>query len=223
MPFDEPPDFDLAEFTPKKTLARISEIRTHLRDDLFPAVAEREDVAFITPFLAYLDSQAARFAEWVNAPLDLLAIVIRNLLEYSILLPVVFDTQENKTLFLNEAYLDLQDLDRKLTRIFSKIGATVPRTSDEERPDWLPFANDRLTGQRDPFDSWVYKFCSKIMHPTAIRVLAPDALLDPPKRLTLCFVGLQYLGRCFNLLSDEVLSSPHSTERTGDDFSPIIQ
>ncbi len=215
--------FDLAQFSPEKTVARISEFRIHLRDDLFPAAAKREDATFIRPFLAYLDTQAARFEEWVNAPLDLLAIVIRNLLEYWILLPVVFHTQENRALFLNEAFLDLQDLDRKLARMFSEIGATVPGTSEEERPNWLPFADVRLAGQRDPYDSWMHKFCSKIMHPTAIRVLAPDALLDPPKRLTLCFYGLNYLGRCYNLLSDEVLSSPHSTDGIGRDLSSIIQ
>lgn len=215
--------FDPAKFTPEKTLARIAEVRTHLRDDLFSAAAEREDGAFVTPFLEYLDCQAARFEDWINAPLDLLAIVVRNLLEYSLLLPVVFRTPEKRTLFLNEAYLDVQDLDRKLGGMFSEIGATLPRRCEVERPDWLPLSNDRLTGQRDPFDSWVHKFCSKIMHPTAIRVLAPDTLLDPPKRLTLCCAGLQYLGKCYNLLSDEVISSPHPTDAIGVDFGSIIQ
>jgi len=212
MPSDPSPAFDPAEFTPERTLARVSEVRAHLRDDLLPVAAKRRDATFIVAFLEYLDTQAARFEEWVNAPLDLLALVVRNLLEYSIILPVVFLSEESRRFFLNEAFLDIQDLRKKLSRMFDEIGATPPRTAEGGVPGW-PFTAERLTGGRDVFDDWMHKFCSKMAHPTAARVLCPESLMDPPKRLTFCFAGLSYLTRCYNLLSDEVFSPPHSTEQ----------
>ncbi len=33
-------------------------------------------------------------------------------------------------------------------------------------------------------------------------ILAAEALTDPQKRVTLCFAGLQYLGKSYNFLSD---------------------
>lgn len=213
MSLDDAPSFDRAKYTPEMTLAKITELRNHLRDELMPQAAERQDAGFVTRFVSYLDTLATRFEQCVNAPLDLLAFVARNLLEFSVLLPVVFESEDNKALFMNEAYrIDTRDLQTRLDAMLAEVGATLPHESVIEDPEWLPHSNARLAGRRDVFDAWFHKFCSKVMHPTAIMILAPEALTDPNKRVTLCFGGLAYMGKSYNFLAETITVSYSSRE-----------
>jgi hypothetical protein len=176
--------------------------------------ATRRDALFVIRFLSYLDALATRFEQNVDAPLDLLAFVVRNLLEFSVLLPVVFESESNKTLFMNEAFrIDLADLRAKLDATFTELGKepSVGGVVAEEELDWLPRSTTRLAGQRTAFDSWLHKFCSKLMHPTAIMIMAGEALADPNKRITLCFSGLQYLGKSYNFLSETLFPDVRSS------------
>lgn len=205
MSLGDAPSFDPAEYTPEMTLAKIIELRNHLRDDLMPQATEREDAVFVTRFVSYLDTLATRFEQCVNAPLDLLAFVARNLLEFSVLLPIVFESQNNKALFMNEAFrIDTRDLQTRLDATFAEVGASPSHEALIEDLEWLPHSNTRLAGRRDVFDSWFHKFCSKLIHPTAIMILAGEALTDPSKRGTLCFAGLQYMGKSYNFLAETV-------------------
>jgi hypothetical protein len=197
--------FDLADYTPDRALARIGELRIHLRDELLPAAEARSDT-LVADFIRYLDAWALHFENQLHAPLEFLAFVTRNVLEFALLMPVVFESTENRALFLNEGLrLDADDLRKRVSDMFIAIDASSPDSSIEDM-DWLPRSKVRMSGKKDVFDAWLYKFCSKLMHPTAIMVLAPQALTDPEKRLTLCFAGVQYLGRSYNFLSS-VLSS----------------
>ena len=199
---DDNVSFDLADFTPERTLARVTELRTHLRDELLPEAETRSDNLFVASFVRYLDFWAVQFGNQLNAPLELLAFVTRNLLEFALLLPVVLETAESRDLFLNEAFrLDTDDLRARVSQMFTAVGTSLPDSSIEDELEWLPRSNVRLTGKRDVFDAWFHKFCSKLMHPTAIMILAPEALTDPLKRLTMCAAGLQYLSQSYNLLA----------------------
>jgi hypothetical protein len=196
--------FDPNDYTPERTLARITELQTYLRDELLPEAEARTDSIFVADFIRYLDVWSVHFANQLHAPLEFLAFVTRNLLEFSLLLPIVFENAESRALFLNEALrLDVEDLKNRLSKAFAAIDATLPETSIEDL-DWLPPARVRLSGKRDVFDDWFHKFCSKLMHPTAIMIVAPQALTDSDKRLTFRFAGLQYLGRSYNVLAKVV-------------------
>lgn len=174
-----------------------------MKNDLIPE-AVRQDGQFVGRFLIYLDRLAAGFERNVDSPLDFLAFAVRNLLEFSSLLPVVFESESSKALFMNEAFrIDLRDLNTKVDAMFAAVGhPELTNSLSEMDLDWLPDSSTRLTGQRDVFDSWVHKFCSKLMHPTAVMIMAGEALADSPKRVTLCVAGLQYLGKSYNILSD---------------------
>lgn len=192
---------DLADFTPERALARIIELRAHLKDELLPEAEARSDSTLVAGFVRYLDVWALQFGNQVNGPLELLAFVARNLLEFNLLLQVVFETADGRALFLNEALrLDVKDLDERLSKLPSVVDATLSDNSVEDL-DWLPISKVRLVGKRDTFDAWFHKFCSKLIHPTAIMILAPQALTGPEKRQTLCFAGVQYLGRSYNFLT----------------------
>jgi hypothetical protein len=202
--------FDLAKFAPERVLAQIQELRGHLKDDLLPMVESRADVSLVLPFVRYLDAWASHFGEQLNAPLEFLAFATRNLLEFSLLLPVVFSSAESRILFLNEALrLDPADLHARLSQLFSSVDAHLPASSTED-VDWLPESDVRLAGKRDPFDAWLHKFCSKLMHPTAIMIMVPEAIADDPKRTTLRFAGMQYLGKSYNFLLKLAYSIDHS-------------
>ena len=193
---------------------QIRDLRRHLRNDLM-AEATRREALFVTRFLLYLDALAIRFEQSADAPLDLLAFVVRNLLEFSVLLPVAFESERNKALFMNEAFrIDLLDLQAKLDATFAEHseGRSSSGVAAEEDLDWLPHSTTRLAGVRTAFDSWLHKFCSKLMHPTAIMILTGEALTDPNKRVTLCFAGLQYLGKSYNFLSDIVFLDVRSSD-----------
>ena len=198
---DEDLPFDPADYTPERTLARISEVRTHLREELLTEAEAHSDRVLVADFIRYLDTWAFHFGNQLSAPLEFLAFVSRNLLEFSLLLPVVFENAESRALFLNEALrLDVEDLKNRLSSAFTAMDATLPESSIEDL-DWLPRSRARLSGKRDVFDAWFHKFCSKLMHPSAIMIVAPQALTDADKRLTFCFAGVQYLGRSYNFLA----------------------
>jgi hypothetical protein len=203
--FDEDNPFDSGDYTPERTLARITEIRTHLREDLLTKAEAHSDKVLVADFIRYLDLWAAHFGDQLNAPLEFLAFVSRNLLEFSLLLPVVLENAESRSLFLNEALrLDVEDLRERLSKAFSEIDAALPE-SPSEGLHWLPHSTARLSGKRDVFDAWFHKFCSKLMHPSAIMIVAPQALTDADKRLTFRFAGVQYLGRSYNFLAKVLL------------------
>jgi hypothetical protein len=213
MSIGDGPSFDPAKYTPEMTLSQIRELRQHLNDDLMPEATSRE-ASFILRFLSYLDALATRFEQSVDAPLDLLAFVVRNLLEFSALLPVVFESENTKALFMNEAFrIDLLDLQARLDATFTELGKEPSGGGvvTEEELDWLPRSTTRLAGRRTAFDSWLHKFCSKLMHPTAIMIMAGEALSDPDKRITLCFSGLQYLGKSYNFLSETLFLHDQSS------------
>jgi hypothetical protein len=84
--------------------------------------------------------------------------------------------------------------------MFESICVNQLAKEEQEGLAWLPESRERLIGNRDESDKWVHKFCSKIMHPTAVMIVVPEAIADPPKRTTLCFAGLQYLGTSYNFL-----------------------
>jgi hypothetical protein len=198
--------FDLSNYSTENTIAQIREFRDHIANDLIPEAGNRKDAQFTKRFVTYLDGLALRFEQYVEAPLDVLAFVTRNILELSLLLPVVFESEHSKMLFLNEAFrIDTRDLSTRLDAMFVAVGEPSA-LGPEEKPDldWLPESNTRLIGQRGTFDSWFHKFCSKLMHPTAIMIIAEEALTDPIKRVTLCFAGLQYMASSYNFLSDQI-------------------
>jgi hypothetical protein len=206
MALNSEASFDPSEYSTEKTIVQIRELRDHIANDLIPEACNRIDAQFIKSFVMYLDALALRFEQYVEAPLDILAFVTRNLLEFSLLLPVVFDSEHSKMLFLNEAFrIDTRDLSTRLDAMFIAIGEpSAPGAEEKPDLDWLPESNTRLTGQRGAFDSWFHKFCSKLMHPTAIMIIAENALTDPIKRVTLCFAGLQYMAISYNFLSDQI-------------------
>ena len=174
----------------------------HLREDLFACAAGMYRGSFVRNFLVYLDLQAGRFHDWLNAPLDLLALVVRTLLEFWLLTQEVFKSDEAAMQFIDEMYLDHRDILVKL----AKTDPGMHKALGDELQKALQYSGSHIVAVRGEFDAYFYKFASKFIHPTALSVIGPEVLHSPEKRITFCFFGLNYLGRCYNFLSDKIVT-----------------
>jgi hypothetical protein len=193
-------DFDPDDYSPDKTALRIAELRSHLSEDLLTCAAGMYRGSYFRNFLVYLDLQAARFQDWVNAPLDLLALVVRTLLEFFLPIQQVFKTDETAIQYIDEMYLDHRDILVKL----AKTDPIMREVLAGELNRALEYSGPRIAGPRDGFDAYFYKFSSKFIHPTALSIMGREVLHSPERRITFCFFGLNYLGRCFNFLSGKI-------------------
>ena len=114
--------------------------------------------------LRYLDFQLSRGAKWADDDTDLMAFVMRNVLELLAWANFVSASDENAATFLQETDVDSKEL---LTR-FVKI------SEPDIVPDDLLKAVEAITSKRvslrraDDHEEFIWKFCSKLIHPTAL-------------------------------------------------------
>lgn len=195
-------DFNPDDYTPEKTALRIAEMREHLREDLFTCLAGMYRGTVVRNFLVYFEVQAARFQDWVNAPLDLLAFVVRTLLEFWLVTQQVFKNDETALRFIDEMYIDNREILVKLAKISPEMNSAIGKELERA----LQFSGSHTEGVRDEFDAYFYKFSSKFIHPTALSIVGPKVLHSPEKRTTFCFVGLNYLGQIYNFFSEKIFA-----------------
>jgi len=197
MEQDEPSqEFAPSNYTRERTAERIRETRAHLRDELLPGASNHSQSTFLVPFVRYLDHQAQRFEESIGGATDHLALATRNLLEFLALLNHVFTNQRTRAEFVGEAFLDGNEISERLARM------GIPgHLLDREPPEWNAIPAKRVVVMKDKFDDYFFKLCSKLIHPSAISIMCPDALPGP---LVFHFFGLNYLGRSYNFLVNRV-------------------
>src|ERR1700693_4023188 len=75
-----------------------------------PVPSNPEHVKTIRMLIQYADLQITRVALWSDGPVDLLAYVTRNLLEWSLWCKVVSETPKNIGALMNDSQADLVDL-----------------------------------------------------------------------------------------------------------------
>jgi hypothetical protein len=140
--------------------------------------------------IQYADLQITRVALWSDGPVDLLAYVTRNLLEWSLWCKIVSETPETIGKLMNDSQADLVDV-LKFSRdpdfysaalgtheIMGPVSAAVlERFQDatakvfeafETEPDGLP---TRQKLSRDKLENFVFKICSKLLHPSSLSIL----------------------------------------------------
>jgi hypothetical protein len=196
--------FDIGDFTAEKTTERIRELRRHLHEELLPGSRGHLQGGFITPFVEYLDRQAERFEASLGGPLDVTAWRTRNLLEFWSLMTQVFVNQESRAYFFGEMFVDGDEIRSRL----EKLG--IPRHQMNDEPpawDWVP--DKRLTVLKNRYDDYVFKLCSKYIHPSATWIFAREAMPGP---FIFHFSGLGYLNRSYNFVIDRVFKSIDAPE-----------
>jgi len=107
--------------------------------------------------LRYLDLQLTRAVRWIEGEADLMAMVMRSLIELKFWANFISESPAKATQFLHEASIDAREL-------FQRLEKVVP-------PD--TYQLDPIPGKRVPVEpsgekeALIWKICSKLVHPTS--------------------------------------------------------
>lgn len=134
----------------------------HCRDVIAKIIAEdnRSDQQIArVRILKYLDLQLSRAVRWIEQDADLMAGVMRSLIELKFWAHFISDSPENAARFLHEASVDARELFERLEK------CAPPDTYQLEIP---PIQGKRLTvAPAGAQESLIWKICSKLIHPTS--------------------------------------------------------
>jgi hypothetical protein len=197
-------EFDISDYSPEKVTDKVRELRGHLREDLLPKARLHSESTFLVPFVEYLDLQAERFETYLLGPIDLLALATRNLLEFVSLLNQIFINQKTRDQFIGEMYVDAEEI-----RVRAEKMGIPKHMIEEDLPDWPDIPQKRLVVMRDRYDEYMFRLCSKCIHPSALSVLAKHCM---PGRLMFYFFGFNYLGRSYNFLVQRMFDELDTTD-----------
>jgi hypothetical protein len=186
----------MEDYSPERVAERISEMRRHLRDDLLPEARKHPESSLLVRFVEYLDRQAERFETSLTGPTDILALTTRNLLEFFSLLNQIFINQKTRDQFIGEMYVDAEEI-----RVRAEKMGIPKHMLEEDLPEWKEIPQKRLLVMRDKYDEYMFKLCSKCIHPSALSILAEHSM---PGRFMFYFFGFNYLGRSYNFLVERV-------------------
>jgi hypothetical protein len=109
--------------------------------------------------LSYLDLQLARAVRWVEEEADLMAWVMRNLIELRFWAKFVSEGPENATRFLNEADIDMKELYERLEKLLP---------ADRPRPGVPPIEGKRVKVETSgDQEALTWKTACKLIHPSS--------------------------------------------------------
>jgi hypothetical protein len=135
--------------------------------------------------LRYLDLQLARSVRWVDKEADLMAWVMRNLIELTFWANFVSESETKATQFINESNVDLREVSERLTRLMpddAEIMPPLPPNADGKRIDVRPSGDQ---------EELTWKMASKLIHPSSHVINGfENTMNDPPNNQ---FFALQIL------------------------------
>lgn len=111
--------------------------------------------------LRYLDLQLARSVGWVDKEADLMAWVMRNLIELKFWAEFVSESEEKATQFVNESNIDLREVSERLKRLMPEDAETMPPlppNSDGKRVKVRPSGDQ---------EELTWTMASKLIHPSS--------------------------------------------------------
>jgi hypothetical protein len=160
----------------------------HCRDVIAKVIAEdnRSDQQIArVRILKHLDIQLSRAVRWIEDDADLMAGVMRNLIELKFWAHFVSDSPARATQFISEAEIDGREL-------FEKLEKVVPAGTYQ-------VGNMFATGKRvsvepsDAEEALLWKMCSKLIHPSSWAINHPaDTTYDAYQRQVLAVHVLFY-------------------------------
>jgi hypothetical protein len=119
--------------------------------------------------LRYLDRQLARALSWIDDEADLIAIVLRSLIELRFWTEYISTGPAETENFLKEVNIDAQDLHAKMDNAFPGMLEALPLLPKGKRID--------LT-RVDDNEEYNFKLCSKLIHATALTVNHPEVTIS---------------------------------------------
>lgn len=185
----------------------------HCRDVIAKLIAEdnRSDQQKARyRILRYLDLQLGRAVRWVEEEADLMAGVMRSLIELKFWAKFVSESPEMATQFLNEADIDTKEL-------FERLEKLMPAESD--RPQLPPVAGKRVRVEPSgDQEALTWKMCSKLIHPSSWVINHfEETVQNPDNRQFLAIQVLLYGWGIVTIFHDIVWET--SCGKTGDVLS----
>jgi hypothetical protein len=118
--------------------------------------------------LKYVDLQLARAVRWIDHEADLMALVLRSLIELRFWAQFVSEGNENAKHFLEEANTDSKEIYEKLLKAFP----------EETTPYNLSPVSKRVNPTKiDDEEELLWKICSKFIHPRSFVLDNPETTI----------------------------------------------
>ena len=134
----------------------------HCRDVIAKVIAEdsRSDQQIArVRILKHLDIQLGRAVRWIEEDADLMASVMRDLIELKFWAHFVSDSPAKATQFISEAEIDAREL-------FDKLEQLVPAGTYQVE-NMFPKGKRVNVEPSDAEEALIWKICSKLMHPSS--------------------------------------------------------
>jgi hypothetical protein len=154
-------------YTSARFRTEIGECRTAIAQLIAEDNRSDQQIARVR-ILRYLNFQLARAIEWSDKEADLMAIVLRSQIDLRRWAEFVAKGPTEAAQFLNEVNIDIRELHEKMDKAYP--GAMQPLPTK--------ISGSRLSFNRvSDLEEYDYKLCSKLIHPSALLLLHPDAIL----------------------------------------------
>lgn len=143
--------------------------------------------------LRYLDLQLARSVSWVDKEADLMAWVMRNLIELKFWAKFVSESEEKATQFINESNIDLREVSERLKRLMPDHDQTMPPLPPNSDGKRVP------VGPSGEQEELTWKMASKLIHPSSQVINEFENAMNDP--LNNEFFALQILTYGWSILT----------------------
>jgi hypothetical protein len=118
--------------------------------------------------LKYVNLQLSRAVRWIDQEADLMALVLRSLIELCFWAHFISQSNDKAKHFLEEANTDSKDIYERLLRAYP----------EETTPYNFPPVAKRVNLTRiDEKEDLLWKVCSKFIHPTSFVLEAPETTI----------------------------------------------
>lgn len=208
------PAADLSEYTAERVKTHARVYQELLRSKPASSVDSITRELACDQLRPYLNLQLERLQEWVEGPVDLLALVTRGLLELLFWVEYVLESEENAERFLREHRVDLAELIKKAISAFEAEASEMFDESPEGLSQLLAENGRRIsvTG-RSALDAYTFKLSSKYIHPSSWLLTDLDSHLHSERNRKLFWMmSLRYAAHISALLALKTEVSLSETE-----------
>jgi hypothetical protein len=119
--------------------------------------------------LRNLDLQLSRASKWAEDEADLMATILRTLIELRAWAKFVSKGEAEAKKFLDEATIDMRELHEKMSEAFPGELAPLPAKI---------LGNRMSLGRENDIEDYNFKLCSKLIHPSSLSLNHPEQTIQ---------------------------------------------
>jgi hypothetical protein len=154
-------------YTSPRFRTEIGECRTAIAQVIAEDNRSDQHIARVH-ILRYLDLLLARAIRWSDEEADLMAVVLCSQIDLRAWAEFVSQGPDGAVRFLNEVNIDIRELHEKMDKAYPGVIEPFPAEIIGKRVDF---------SRVDDQEAYDYKLCSKLIHPSALLILHPEATI----------------------------------------------